>query len=189
MDELTYVEMVHKARHSGNLAADSWESSALAAFAWSGRQNALGSALVDWLDGFKAGPEYLAKFLLSGELERQRIGHPRDSVDTAEYALTYYKDSRCRKCDGRGVIDQSQTQCPFCAGTGKLEMPTGNVYTAYKTIEASLQWMDSQMRFRMRGAPHPPAEKQYQVVIPQTPEFYQYMNEAGQRTPPHPAQS
>jgi hypothetical protein len=184
-NDLTYVEMVHKARHSGNLAQDSWESSILAAFSWSGKMNTLGASLVDWTDGFKGGPEYLARFLLASELCRLKISSPKESVDDANDAMSYYHSRNCPKCDGRGVIDQNQVACPFCNGTGRRDMPLDRAYRAYKTLTGALEWMDSQMKYRMRYAPHPPKEAVYRLNLPvDNPEFFSdTMNFAGQVTP------
>lgn len=184
-NELNYIEMVHRARHSGNLSHDSWESSILAAFAWSTRLNPLGASLVDWLDGFKDGPTFLARFHLATECVKQKLCKDRDSPDVALDALVYYQSRICPKCQGRGVIDQSQVECPFCVGTGLRDMPTGAVYHAYKAIEGSLEWLDIQLKFRMRGAPHPPKEKELTIHL--HTEHIESMPLCGQLTPKRPS--
>lgn len=183
-NDLLYIEMVHKARHAGNLSCDSWESSILAAFAWSTRYNALGASLVDWLDGFKDGPTFLARFHLATECVKQKLCKDRDSPDVALEAMVFYQNRTCPKCDGRGVIDQSQVECPFCTGTGYRDMPTGAVYHAYKAIDGALEWLDSQLRFRMRGAPHPPKEVTYILKLDTDGEYLSDIPLAGQRTHP-----
>jgi len=165
VSDLLYVEMVHKARHSGNLAQDSWQTSILAAFAWSGKYIPLGAALVDWMDGFKGGPEYMARFLLSGQLMKEHISTSQTCVDDATDALAYYRSRNCDRCDGRGVIDQHQVECPWCMGTGRKDLPTGSVYRAYKLIEGVLEQMDASLRHRMKNAPHPPIEATYSLNL------------------------
>lgn len=185
MDDLNYVEMVHRARYSGNLAHESWESSIIAAFSFSTRLNPLGASLVDWLDGFKDVPTFLARFNLATECVKQKICSSKVSTDVALDAMSYFQHQNCPKCKGRGVIDQSQVECPFCNGTGKLNMPVGEVYHAVKVIESSLAWINSQMRYRMRGAPHPPKETKYRLNFDTSGEYLSDIPLTGQRTHPH----
>lgn len=183
-NELRYIEMVHAARHGGNLSCDSWESSILASFSWSTRLNPLGASLVDWLDGFKDGPTFLARFHLATELVKTRICKSKESPDIALDAMVFYQNRTCPKCEGRGVIDQSQVECPFCVGSGHRDMPTGAVYHAYKAIDGALEWMDSQLRYRMRNAPHPPKERSYVLRIDTEGDYIQHIPLTGQRTHP-----
>ena len=169
-DKTKYIELVHRARHSGNLDNDSWETSILASFSFAGRINPLGAALTDWLDGFNSGPAYIALFLLATEVDRIKdICTPKQTVDNCLDAMEWYETQNCKICTGRGVINIEQTICPVCQGTGKKAEPREPVRRIVKLIENSLDYMNAQIKARMRNEPHPAPNKSYRIRVLTTP--------------------
>ena len=64
-------------------------------------------------------------------------------------------------------------------------MPLDRVYRAYMTILGSLEWVDSQMRFRMRYAPHPPKEKTYRLNMDADGDYLGDIPLEGVKSHPH----
>jgi hypothetical protein len=149
MIELNRTETVLSALTQG--ITGTWAEDHVMAHGLSGQRNPLGNALNHLLANPSRGNMYLAVFLLSGELQKERIGHVMDSVDIARDAITYWLSWLCPACSGRGVINIEQDQCQECGGTGRRERPKDPVKSAVSVIERHIEWMEGQLKARLKN--------------------------------------
>lgn len=147
MKDLYRVETVLSAMTVG--PGYGWSENHLIAHGWSGQRNPLGHALNRLLDCSTSGNVWLAEYLLAGQLCKQKVCRGKDSVDLARDALKYWRDPWCRTCKGTGVLNIEQERCDDCDGTGRKFRPA-SYEGALKVIEAAQEWMEDQLRGRLR---------------------------------------
>ncbi len=164
-EDLIYDEQCLTAIHAGNLDPEGWAHSRIMALGLSGQRNPLGAAILHWLDSESAGSAFIARFLLSTELVKQRVCRNRDAVDIAHDAMSWYLHRHCPTCQGRGVLNFEQDQCPVCVGTGTRAKPNHKeTEQAISILVASLEYLDNQIHARLRGAAGKPQEVVYVVL-------------------------
>lgn len=164
-EDLIYDEQCLAAIHSGNLAPEGWAQSRVMALGLSSIRNPLGAALLHWIDYESRQSAFIARFWLATELERQHVCRPRDSVDIAHDAMSWYLHRHCPNCQGRGVLNFEQDQCPVCVGSGTRAKPTHKeTEQAISILVASLEYLDNQIHARLRGSAGKPVEVTYRIA-------------------------
>lgn len=147
-DNLNKIEVTLCAMSQG--ITQPWSESHILAHGLSGQRNKLGNALDHLLSHPNVTNANLIALMLAGELERNRVCKPRESVDVARDAIAYWWDHKCPYCAGRGVTDFEQTQCTACGGTGHREQhKSKQVMDAVGIINAAVQMMEGQLRARL----------------------------------------
>jgi ribosomal protein L37AE/L43A len=152
-DDLYRVEETVCSINSGNLKPGGWDCDHIHAHGAAGQRNPLGNAVDHLLANPNADNLRLVRFMLSGELEKQGICKPKDSIDVATDALRWWADQRCPHCGGRGVTDFQQHQCQQCGGSGEKPRPSYKpVSDAIGVINQAVTRMEGQLRSSLKGA-------------------------------------
>ena len=148
------VEAATCAHSSGNLTWDSWSHDVITAVGVSGVRNPLGFAIVRYLSESSPTRSDIMAVVdaLTGQINRSRI-KTDNAQETAARAMLLWSDSRCPKCQGRGVLNFEQVPCRACGGTGQRDY--AGVSSAVKaSIEILAEYelmMERQLRTRLKG--------------------------------------
>lgn len=155
MDNNLYrVESAVSATSSGDLTWERWTLDCAMALGFSGQRNPLGFALVRYLaDPPSARAVMDVELKLATEIQRRGVAVANITA-AARKAFDFWRDTRCHQCHGRGHIGEAHVQCPSCGGTGERKMPDGpeDVRTAISALVEAEQWMEGQLRSRLKGS-------------------------------------
>ena len=163
------VETTISAINTGNLDPNGWELNHIIALGFSGRRNPLGSALLHWIERESEHNAFLARFHLANELTRQKVCQPKESVDYAHEAMSWYRDQRCPDCRGRGNVPDVENpllsiQCHKCGGTGDKGHPSNQTLRdAVSVLVDALNYLENQLHARLRGSPVKPVKSEYKL--------------------------
>lgn len=169
MDANLYrVESAVSATSSGDLTWERWTLDCAMALGFSGQRNPLGFALVRYLaDPPSAKSAMYVELVLATELQRRGVAIA-NITPAARKAFDYWRDIRCRTCHGRGHVGEAHIQCPACGGTGERPMPDGpeDVRTGISALIEAEQWMEGQLRARLKGVAYAQQDAGYRVNLP-----------------------
>lgn len=157
-EDLFRVESAVRATSSGNLTWERWTHDCAVALGFAGQRNPLGFAVVRYLsDDPSSSAVWNVVLVLAGVLVKRGFAATL-TKDAAMVAFDFWRDSRCPHCAGRGVTGQDQQMCGVCGGTGKREKPDNPeiLRAALSELIAAEQWMEGQLRARLR-------DQQYQA--------------------------
>ena len=151
MSDLNRVETTLCALTVG--VAYEWSENHVMAHGLSGQRNPIGFAIDHLLSHPNGINARLVTLLIAKELPRLKVCTEKESWDVANDAISYWYDSKCPDCKGRGVIDFEQHQCVTCSGTGKKPRPRHKATNeCVAIIEGALEWMEAQLQKRLRQA-------------------------------------
>lgn len=153
-DELFRVESAVRATSSGNLTWERWTHDCAVALGFAGQRNPLGFAVVRYLsDEPSSAAVWSVVMVLAGVLVKRGFDD-KLTKDAAWAAFDFWRDSRCGYCAGRGVTGQDQQSCGVCGGSGQRKRPEDPeiLSAGISELAAAEQWMEGQLRARMKGA-------------------------------------
>lgn len=152
-DNLSQVESAVTASSSGDLSWDHWSLDAVVALGFSGQRNPLGFAMVRYLSEPPAAAN-IWRIVLTLETQLRKRGVDGSaSRDFAWRAFDFWRDNRCRSCEGRGFSGTNAHQCPSCGGSGKRPISDDahdSLRTAISLLLDAEQWMEGQLAARRR---------------------------------------
>lgn len=151
-DDLLRVESAVSATASGNLTWERRPHDVTTALGLVGRVNPLGFAAVRFLDGpSRVTAQGVVLVLASCLVKRGFDGTAANEI--AWRALEFWNDTRCTKCDGRGILQPHGHRCPACKGTGHrgYDDKPDDVRDAISCLIESVERLDRQMSARLRG--------------------------------------
>jgi hypothetical protein len=148
---LVRVESAVTATASGNLTWEKWPYDVATALGLSGRRNPLGFAMVRYLDS----PSRFTAQEVVLQLATCVVKRGFDGVvanEAAWKALEFWNDTRCPKCEGRGIVGNGVHSCQTCKGTGhrSCDDKSGPVRDAISCLIEAEQWLEGQIGARMR---------------------------------------
>lgn len=144
------TETLHAALATGT--GYEWSENHVYAHGRAGVKNPLGAAINHLMTSPNRGTMNLAVHLLSGELQKHKIGRQRDAVDIARDSLVYFLSWLCPACMGTGVKNIEQETCQICGGSGKRQPPDDeNIKSAVSIIKAEHERMELQLQKRLGG--------------------------------------
>lgn len=149
MEELVKVETVINALNVGIVAE--WAQDHVGQHAMEGKYHPLAYALDHLLSYHNRGTFMIAQFLLSGELQRLKIGKGRDATDLARDSLMHWLVGLCPSCSGTGVKDIHQATCDTCNGAMRVDT-SEEIKQAMRVIESHLEIIEMSLRKHMKGA-------------------------------------
>lgn len=167
-NELNRFESAVSATSSGNLTWERWPHDYALALGLAGQKNPLGFAVVRYLsDAPSSAAVWNVVLILATQLGKRGFNGP-EVREMAWQAFDFWRDSRCRSCHGRGIMGIEQQMCMVCNGTGKRLAPDSPeiLRQAVSCLIESEQWMEGQLRARLKGATYKPASEGYQVNLP-----------------------
>lgn len=149
-EDLVRVESAVTATASGNLTWEKWPYEVATALGFAGRRNPLGFAMVRFLDSpSRFTAQEVVLHLATGLVGRGLDGQAANEV--AWKALEFWRDYRCPKCEGRGVLT-GDVKCPTCKGSGHRAYDDRSdlVRDAINDLIGAEQWLEGQLRARMK---------------------------------------
>jgi hypothetical protein len=130
-----------------------WSENHVLAHGLSGQRNPIAFALDHLLSHPNRINARLVTLLIAKELPRLKVCSEKESWDIANAAISYWYDSKCPDCNGRGVIDFEQHQCQTCNGSGRKPRPSHKATSeCVAIIENALEFMEGQLQKRLRNA-------------------------------------
>lgn len=149
--DLVRVESAVSATACGDLTWCGWPHDYVMAIGLSGQRNPVGFAVVRYLSDESAVTAWALVLILSTEMVRRGYCLSADANDFAWKAFEFWKDMRCQKCSGRGVV--SHSVCPSCSGSGRKSVGDGlsAIRDGVNSLIEAENWMESQLRSRLKG--------------------------------------
>lgn len=83
-----------------------------------------------------------------------------DAREVADIAVNWLENRWCRFCNGTGVLNAEQQQCPVCLGNKEIVKPNGTD-NIISEINAAIDYFERQMRARMRNWAAEPRHASY----------------------------
>lgn len=150
-DDLLRVEGAVTATASGDLTWTHWTHDMATALGFAGRRNPLGFAVVRYLNDEPSSIR-VWDVLLHLVTELLKRGIAKEEVhEVARKAFDFWRDMRCTTCHGRGITGAG-IACSPCGGSGQRKVPESpeSLYTAVSCLIEAEQWMDRQLRSRLK---------------------------------------
>lgn len=144
------VESAVTATASGDLTWERWPFEVSTALGFAGRRNPLGFAMVRFLEGPSRWTAQEVVLHLATCLTGQGVSGAVAN-EVAWEALDWWRDYRCRKCGGRGVVDVGRF-CSACNGSGHraFDDKAEVVRKAIGCLMSAEQWLEGQLRARTK---------------------------------------
>lgn len=167
MERRRFVEGAVSATASGDLNWNGWSHDYAMAIGLSGHRNPLGFAVVDYLANGGSVALWRLLLLLATRMIGEGVEKTR-AHELAFRAVEWWNARRCLACGGSGVVDVKGTICDACAGTGErpLRLAEDGIQDAVSALIGAEQFLESQLRARLRGASQNRCAETYAVRLP-----------------------
>lgn len=169
-DDLLRVESAVSATASGNLTWERRPHDVTTALGLVGRVNPLGFWAVRFLNSPSAHTAREVILVLASILGKKGFD-AAVANKVAWSAFEFWNDTRCTKCDGRGILQPHGHRCPACKGTGHrgYDDKPDDVRDAISCLIESVERLDRQMSARLRGGVIEQQQERYRLALPITP--------------------
>lgn len=168
-DNLYRIESAVAATSSGDLTWDRWPIDAVIALGFSAQRNPIGFALVRYLGELPSSANVWGIVLaLETKLIKDGV-EAKAARDFSWRAFDFWRDIRCRSCQGRGASGASARECPSCGGSGQRPIPDDGHEVLRKAISILIeaeQWMEGQLRARLKASSYSSDSGEYRLHLP-----------------------
>ena len=169
-EDLVRVESAVSATASGNLTWGGRPYDVSTALGLVGRRNPLGFAAVRFLGSPSRTSAQEVVLLLATLVEKPGCdGKTANAI--AWQAFEFWNDTRCTKCEGRGIVGvagRSEQKCTACKGAGHrgCDDRPGPVRDAIACLIEAVERLDQQMGGRLRGGYYSTPADGYRLNLP-----------------------